>query len=183
MRPSPARCWSFDYPPLGHPAARHPPRCRLLGAEAARVDPHGARCRSGHPLESQAAAAPRWPAADLDRRGVGQAHEYRALLRTGRGFLSLVAPARIRLVSSGDAGRVDLRRRLAHRLSHLAGRTPCPHPLTAPRAGPRLGGSGMMKDALVLFSPDYSWKRRLFGTTPGMARTDQPADDNRTVLR
>src|SRR5260370_6422356 len=24
-------------------------------------------------------------------------------------------------------------------------------------------------------SLDYSWKRRLFGTTPGMARTDQPA--------
>lgn len=41
----------------------------------------------------------------------------------------------------------------------------------------------MMKDALVLFSLDYSWERKLFGTTRGMARTDQPADDDRTVLR
>src|SRR5262249_23066309 len=88
---------------LRHPAARHPPRCRLLGVEADRVDPHGARRPSGHPVESPAATEPRWPAADLDRRGVGQAHQYRALLRMGLGFLPLAALATMRLASNGDA--------------------------------------------------------------------------------
>jgi hypothetical protein len=41
------------------------------GPYADHLDPHGVARRSRHPLESQAPAAARWLAADLDRRGVG----------------------------------------------------------------------------------------------------------------
>src|SRR5262245_16920604 len=72
----------------GHPsvrasAARDPPGCGLLGPQADRVDPHGAGRPRRDPLEREAPEAPGWPAAHLDRRGAGQAHQYRAVLWAG----------------------------------------------------------------------------------------------------
>lgn len=111
-------------------ASRGPAGCWLLGAEADRLDPHRARRAGRHPVESQAAEAAGWPAAHLDRRRVGQTHQYRALLRPDPGLLSPAAPTGLWLVGGRDADGAHLCRRLGDCSYRLVGWSARPHPLT-----------------------------------------------------
>src|SRR5260221_7678264 len=70
---------------------------------------------------------------------VGETHQQRAVLRSRLGLLPPTAPACLRLVGGGDAGRAHLCGRLGRRLGRLASGTPRTHPLIEARPGPCLG--------------------------------------------
>ncbi len=129
--------------PLQPAPPRRPPRCRVLGPHAHRLDPHHIRRGRRHPLQPQSHQRSLMPPAHVDQRRVGQARQHRALLRPRLPLLPPAAPAPLRLVGRHLPGRPHLHCRHRRRARRPRRRPARPHPLPRPRPRPLLGGSPM----------------------------------------
>jgi hypothetical protein len=93
---------------LPDPPTRDPSGCRLLGPQADRLDPGGARSRGHDSLEPQTPEKPFLLTPDLDQRGAGQTQFHRVVLWARVPLFSSPTPSTHWLVLHSTTGCLDL---------------------------------------------------------------------------